>query len=43
MDVVIEFNSSAFKHGINEEDIRTAIERFVIMEDDGEKAPFAWF
>ena len=40
MDIAIEFNPSAFKHGISEEDIRTAIERFVyneIMEDDEEK------
>jgi hypothetical protein len=40
MDIAIEFNPSAFKHGIREEDIRTAIERFVyneIMEDDEEK------
>jgi hypothetical protein len=40
MDIAIEFNPSAFKHGISEEDIQTAIERFVyneIMEDDGEK------
>ena len=39
-DIALEFNSSAFKHGISEEDIRTAIERFVyneIMEDDEEK------
>jgi len=36
MDIAIEFNPSAFKHGISEEDIQTAIERFVyneIMED----------
>jgi len=40
MDIAIEFNPSAFKHGISEEDIRTAIERFVyneIMEDDEDK------
>jgi hypothetical protein len=32
MDITIEFNPSAFKHGIIEEDIRTAIERFVYNE-----------
>ena len=40
MDIAIEFNPSAFKHGISEEDIRTAIERFVyneVMEDDEDK------
>jgi hypothetical protein len=40
MDIAIEFNPSAFKHGISEEDIRTAIERFVyneIMEGDEDK------
>jgi hypothetical protein len=40
MDVAIEFNPSAFKHSITEEDIQTAIERFVyneIMEDDETK------
>jgi len=40
MDVAIEFNPSAFKHGISEKDITTAIERFVyneVMEDDEEK------
>jgi len=40
VDIAIEFNPSAFKHGISEEDIRTAIERFVyneIMEDNEEK------
>ena len=40
MAIAIEFNPSAFKHGISEEDIQTAIERFVyneIMGDDGEK------
>ena len=40
MDIAIEFNPSAFKHGMNEEDIQTAIERFVyneVMEDDGAK------
>jgi hypothetical protein len=39
-EITIEFNPSAFKHGIGEEDIRTAIERFVyneMMEDDSEK------
>jgi hypothetical protein len=39
-EIAIEFNPSAFKHGINEEDIRVAIEQFVyneIMEDDGDK------
>jgi hypothetical protein len=39
-EIVIKFNSSAFKHGISEEDIRTAIERFVyneVMEDDEKK------
>jgi hypothetical protein len=36
-EITIEFNPSAFKHGISEDDIRTAIEQFVyneIMEDD---------
>jgi len=40
MAIAIEFNPSAFKHGISEEDIQTAIERFVyneIMEDDEKK------
>jgi propanediol dehydratase small subunit len=40
MDIAIEFNPSAFKHGISEEDMRTAIERFVyneIMADDAGK------
>ena len=39
-EITIEFNPSAFKHGISEEDIRTAIEQFVYnenMEDDREK------
>jgi hypothetical protein len=39
-EIIIEFNPSAFKHGIGEEDIRTAIEQFTyneIMEDDAEK------
>jgi hypothetical protein len=39
-EITIEFNPSAFKHGIAEEDIRIAIEQFVyneIMEDNGEK------
>lgn len=39
-EITIEFNPSAFKHGISEEDIQTAIEQFVyneIMEDDREK------
>jgi hypothetical protein len=39
-EITIEFNPSAFKHGIREDDIRTAIEQFVyneIMEDDEKK------
>jgi hypothetical protein len=39
-EITIEFNPSAFKHGISEWDIRTTIEQFVyneIMEDDREK------
>jgi hypothetical protein len=39
-EIIIEFNPSAFKHGISEEAIRTAIEQFVyneIMEDDENK------
>jgi len=38
--IIIEFNPSAFKHGISEEDISVAIERWVyngIMEDDCDK------
>jgi hypothetical protein len=38
-EIIIEFNPSAFKHGIREEEIRTAIEQFVYnerMEDDEE-------
>jgi hypothetical protein len=34
MAIAIEFNPSAFKHGISEEDIQTAIERFVYNELD---------
>ena len=29
MSAIIEFNPSAFKHGVNEADIRKAIDRFV--------------
>ena len=29
MSAKIEFNPSAFKHGVNEDDIRKAIDRFV--------------
>jgi hypothetical protein len=39
-EIVIEFNPSAFKHGIGEDAIRTAIEQFMyneIMEDDAGK------
>jgi hypothetical protein len=39
-EIIIEFNPSAFKHGISEDEIRTAIEQFVYnerMEDDEEK------
>jgi len=43
MDIALEFNSSAFKHGISEEDIRTAIERFVYIWKTMRKTSFAWF
>jgi hypothetical protein len=29
VDIVIEFNPSAFKHGVTEADIRTAVERSI--------------
>jgi hypothetical protein len=29
MDVIIEFNEAAFKHGVSEKAIRAAIEKFV--------------
>jgi len=34
MAIAIEFNPSAFKHGISEEDIQTAIERFIYNKID---------
>ena len=32
MSVKIEFNPSAFKHGVNEADIKRAVDRFIFEE-----------
>jgi hypothetical protein len=32
MDIIIEFNLAAFKHGVSESDIRLAIENFIYNE-----------